>query len=247
MTVAYTNFDYFYRGPKGKPVFVPSDKGRELGNELKQLIEARVEFDNIYSHYRAGGHVAALHEHRQNKFFAKLDLKNFFYTIARNRAGHALYKIGIEDPGEYARWSTVKNPYQTPSYALPYGFVQSPAIATIVLKQSELGSLALKLSATMTVSVYLDDVSVSSDSKEDVGEALNALATTAAKSGFVVNEKKLFGPSETIELFNCRLEHSVSEVTEARRREFYSVDRSQESRDGFERYCASVIGLAAGT
>jgi hypothetical protein len=76
---------------------------------------------------------------RRKRSFARLDLENFSYSIGRNRVRHALRTLGIAHSEHYAKWSTVKNPYGNPSYALAYGFVQSPILASPVLDRSALG------------------------------------------------------------------------------------------------------------
>lgn len=140
MAIRFQNFDYSYLR-NGKHVFAPSLLGRTIGYDLKNKVESAALFDDLYFHLRPGGHIVALHEHRDNRYFARLDIERFFYNIGRNRIGRCLREIGIGRAEHYAKWSTVKNPYQTPSYALPYGFVQSPIVATLVLMLSEAGAL----------------------------------------------------------------------------------------------------------
>ena len=54
-----SQFRVLFAGPKGKPVFVPSAKGRAIGYELKALVEANYEFSPLYTHFRPRGHVGA--------------------------------------------------------------------------------------------------------------------------------------------------------------------------------------------
>lgn len=77
MSVAIPNFKYRYFR-KGKPVFVPTSIGRRIGLEVKEAIEDTYSFNPIYFHLRRGGHVAAMHHHRDNRLFAKIDIANFF-------------------------------------------------------------------------------------------------------------------------------------------------------------------------
>jgi hypothetical protein len=51
MPVQFRNFDFSYIGPKGKPVFVPTDEGREIGQTVKALVEERYEFAPFYTHF----------------------------------------------------------------------------------------------------------------------------------------------------------------------------------------------------
>ncbi len=127
MPRAFGNCDYRFDTPKGKPVFVPSAEGRKVGSELKSKIEAVFIPAPYFYHLVTGGHIRALHDHRNNNFFAKIDLENFFYSIGRNRAAHSLQELGFNraESKFYSKWSTVRNPYGRPSYSLPYGFIQS--------------------------------------------------------------------------------------------------------------------------
>ena len=160
MTVKFETYRYSYLR-KGKPVFVPSERGEAIGRELKAKVEAAINFEDIYYHLREGGHVAALHAHRDHRYFARVDIERFFYGISRNRVARELHGIGIEKAGYFAKWSCVKNPFEEPRYALPYGFVQSPILATLVLTRSGVGAFLRGLPENVTASVYMDDIALS--------------------------------------------------------------------------------------
>jgi|CXWL01.1.fsa_nt_gi hypothetical protein len=240
MTVNFRNFEFSYNSPKGKPVFVPSERGRRIGQELKELIESKVAFEPIFYHLAKGGHVAAIHSHRNNVFFAKIDLRNFFYSISRNRVARALHEAGVSKVRHYAKWSCVKSPNESPAYALPYGFVQSPILATLVLRDSALGQLAIRLADTVTTSIYLDDIAISSNDRPALESAYSSLVLAVDKSNFEINETKAVGPTSKMTLFNCELTYALTAVTAARREEFYSVARTDASVAGFEKYCEVV-------
>lgn len=239
--MAYGNVAYSYRNSKGKPVFAPSEDGRKVGYQLKEALENVFQLDDFYFHLvKNGGHVAALHAHCQNRHFARVDLENYFYSVGRNRVARSLRALDIAKSDYFARWSTVKNPYLRPSYSLPYGFVQSPVLATIVLSQSALGIYLRKLSETVVVSVYMDDIAISSNDKRKLKRAYRTLRKKALKSGFSINRAKSVAPARMMSLFNCQLSHLQSLVSEWRRDEFYSVPRTIQSAEAFERYCAAV-------
>lgn len=240
MPVKFENFAYWYLNDRAKPVFVPNEKGYEVGYRLKNLIEKRVVFDPFYFHLRPGGHVAALHEHRKNKHFARADLKNFFYSIARNRVARVLHEVGIPKAGFYAKFSCVKNPIEGPRYCLPYGFVQSPILATLVLAQSTLGAFLKEIEGEVTVSVYMDDIALSSPCGEKLQRAFDELKAKIEEANFPINVTKTLPPSELMELFNCGLERGRTSVTEVRRTTFYSEPRSAASTEAFERYCDTI-------
>jgi Reverse transcriptase (RNA-dependent DNA polymerase) len=242
MPVQHQNYDYCYE-KKSKPVFAPSDLGRIVGEDIKAKVEAVHTFEDFVYHLKKnGGHVAALHAHRPHNHFARIDFARFFYTIARNRVKRAISSLGINRAEHYAKWSTVKNPYNDPSYALPYGFVQSPILATLVLMKSEVGDRlrVLHAAGTVTVSVYVDDISLSSDDPEALEAAYAGLLGILNGAQFILSEHKLRRPSAAIDLFNCDLTSGRTAVRAERVAEFAAVDHSEASIEQFARYTLKV-------
>jgi Reverse transcriptase (RNA-dependent DNA polymerase) len=161
-----------------------------------------------FYHLLPGGHVAALHQHRRNAWFGKIDLSSFFNRIARHQLTRHLKKIGYSyrDADDLAVASTVRDA-KSGRFTLPYGFVQSPLLASVVLDRSELGRCLDGVHRQgLTLTVYVDDIIVSSDDGERVGEALLSIRAAAAKSHFPVNEKKSAGPRRSLHAFNVELQ-----------------------------------------
>lgn len=241
MAVAIPNFAYRY-DRKGKPVFVPTSIGRRIGAEIKDAVEAAYEFDAIYFHLRKGGHVAAMHHHRSNLLFASLDISNFFYSISRRRVQSALDRIGVRNACFYAKWSTVANPYENPQYALPYGFVQSPILASLVFATSNVGQhLREALPASVRVAVYVDDISLSSNSEADLMTAYDATLTVLQNEQFAVAAAKIQAPAHSIMIFNCNLEQGNTQVTQQRTQAFYDANPALPAQVGFEAYRQTVM------
>lgn len=239
MPVRFQNFDYSYLR-NGKPVFAPSSRGKQIGHDIKGKVEESFEFDSFVYHFCPGGHVAALHAHRNRAIFSRVDIETFFYGIGRNRVVRALREIGVDRANHYARWSTVKNPYGEPNYALPYGFVQSPILATLVLMTSPVGNYLRGLPNDITKSIYMDDIALSGDSLDDVTAAFNGLLAVLEQSGFQINEEKTRQPGPAMDIFNCDLAAGKTAVREDRKAEFYEGDPSAASAAAFERYCGTV-------
>ena len=82
-TAMLTNFSLKYRS-RGKWIFVPTDQCERKGRRIIKYFSGFTFPDYCY-HYRAGGHVAALHAHLENHLFFKIDIQNFYYSIARMR------------------------------------------------------------------------------------------------------------------------------------------------------------------
>jgi len=239
MVVAIPNFKFSYKR-KGKPVFVPTGIGERIGREVKNAVEAAYDFDPMYYHLRRGGHVAAMHHHRENTLFSRIDIANFFYSVSRRRVQSALDRIGISNARFYAQWSTIINPYENPKFSLPYGFVQSPILASLVLAKSEVGEFLRSLPATVSASVYMDDISLSSNCKDDLENAFKSTIDVLNADGFECSSHKLREPAPVIDIFNCDLSHQRATVREERIAAFYAEGPSQESETAFTAYCASV-------
>jgi hypothetical protein len=239
MVVKFQNFAYSYV-PKDKHVFVPNALGRKVGNDIKSQVDAVFDFDPFLYHLMPGGHVAAIHVHRTNGYFCKIDLRNFFYSISRNRVQRCLQELGIRRFNHYARWSCVKNPHAGPAYALPYGFIQSPVLSSLVLARSYLGAYLRQIPHELTVAVYADDISLSAHDQNLLWPAYWGLRHAATQSGFTLNEEKCVEPRSTITIFNCLLRSGSADVVPERIARFYKEERPPLSVTSFERYRASV-------
>ncbi len=238
MPLAFENFLYSYK-KNGKPVYAPNPFGEKLGSDLKRKVNKAYKFDNFVYHFKDGSHVLALHRHRENEFFCKIDIAKFFYSIQRNRVKRALKNIHVQRPEYYAKWSTVKNPYGS-GYVLPYGFVQSPILATLVLSISPIGVYLRKLPASITISVYMDDICLSSNSEADLQEAFDGLIAAVDEAGFSLNDEKTRRPAPHIDIFNCSLTNGKTVVLKERVDAFFAEEHSAASQAGFEVYCDIV-------
>lgn len=241
MPVSFENYSHsFLLSDRRQHVFVPSELGRRIGADVKQRVEDAYSFDDFYYHLRKRSHVAALHSHRANTYFCKIDIQNFFYSIARNRVVRTLRSIHIPRAEHYGKWSCVKNPCAGPGYALPYGFVQSPILATLVLASSEIGRELRRMALDVTVAVYVDDISLSSNDPVLLRKRYDELRHAVDVAAFTVNAQKCVAPCRDITIFNCSLRNGDTVVTPDRVTEFNNVPRSAESLAGFKRYCDSV-------
>lgn len=169
MPVQFENYTHSFL-LRDKSVFVPNDLGRRIGQDIKEKVEDSYDFEPFFYHLSAGGHVAALHAHRDKEFFCKADIENFFYSVSRNRVVRALREISINRAKHYGKWSCVRSPYENPRYALPYGFVQSSILASLALSTSAVGSFLRKISDDIAVAVYVDDITLSSNETDTLRE-----------------------------------------------------------------------------
>ena len=204
-----------------------------FGTALKASIESRWKPPSFYYHLRDGGHVKALQSHISHKFFLHLDISNFFGCINRSRVTRCLKGMySYRNSRDIALRSTVIHPdLVLNKYILPFGFVQSPIIASLCLAKSRLGRFlaASNRKDSYSVSVYMDDIIVSADDKKELQQLLGEIVPISEKSRFFLNKKKQEGPSKEITAFNIKLTNSVLSVTSERLEEFKKAYKETES------------------
>jgi hypothetical protein len=218
----------------GSWVFVPTDETVKYGQKIKKAIEDRWSPPGFYYHLRDGGHVQALSSHTNNDFFIHLDISNFFGRINKSRVTRCLKGVfSYNQAREIAVESTVRDPNDpgVGKYILPFGFVQSPLIASLCLQQSRLGRFLSDLNnmGAYKVSVYMDDIVISSNSDTGLSNVLREVKPIAEKSGFPLNEAKEEGPAEKITAFNIELSNGVLTLTEERLKDFIAAYRESDN------------------
>lgn len=208
---------------KGKWYFEPSDAGRLAGAQIKKHIEKHWVAPDYFYHLKQGGHVSALRTHLSSRYFARVDIENFFGSINQSRLTRCLNKkVNYLIAREWTKLSTVKAPTDNKKFIIPFGFVQSPILATLCLHESALGVCLKKLStqSELKISVYVDDIIISSESEEVCLAALTSLTTAAERAKFKFNEMKWEGPAKSITAFNVELSQNSMELTPRRLLEF---------------------------
>lgn len=232
----------------GSWVFVPTDESRQIGIEIKAAIQERWRPPSNYFHLREGGHVAAVKSHVENMCFAHLDIQDFFGSINRTRVTRCLKDIfGYTRAREMANHSTVVHPdREGRQFILPFGFVQSPLIASLCLYKSALGACLRRLKGKgIAVSVYVDDIVISGRDESEVLSTLAEIKQAANRAGFNLNESKEEGPSGRISAFNIVVSHQLLAICPDRWLEFikaFKASESEQQKDGILGYVSSVNG-----
>lgn len=230
-------------------VFVPTPEFIEYGTKVKQAITEKWRSPNYYYHLRSGGHVQALKKHTKHQYFIHLDIQNFFGQINRSRATRCLKEhFSYSEARTIAIKSTVALPRSTKKkYILPFGFVQSAIVASLCLHKSTLGKYLLYLAKqnNLAVSVYMDDIIISSDNQQQLEEVLASVEVAAEKAGFPLNKTKQEGPCDQITAFNILLTGNGLKITEKRLNEFVEVFKASTNpnqKDGILNYikCISI-------
>lgn len=223
-----------------------SSDSKASGIKIKSAIEDCWTPPDNYYHLRNGGHVAAMKAHCSNTCFIHLDIKNFFGAINKSRVTRCLKRhFGYSDARLIARESTVKHPTNPKKYILPFGFVQSPIIASICLFKSSLGKHLNKLSFTkdVVVSVYMDDIIISMEDEDMADDILCEVKCAADKSRLPLNEIKEEGPADQVTAFNINLSHKNLKIDDVRLSEFidnFTLSGNDAQRKGIRQYIKSV-------
>ncbi|NML93048.1 reverse transcriptase domain-containing protein [Novosphingobium olei] len=207
----------------GTRVYVPTHHGRSRGYEIKSAIEARWKAPSYYYHLQEGGHVAAARLHSGAPWVASVDLQRFFDQITRQRVHRSLKRLRFShaDAWDMACDSTVDKKPPRRHFSIPFGFVQSPLLSSLVLSHSALGQAIRKLRQQgSTVTVYMDDITLSGDSEHAVQAALGTLQQAADASRFSFNPTKVQPPGASVTNFNIAFGSGSMLVTDKRMKAF---------------------------
>lgn len=216
------NYEECFLNQKKKWVFCPTKECKNRGylyieNILKKWISPSYLF-----HFKKGGHVAAVKTHQNNKYFCKIDLKDFFPNIKKNKVQRILKKVGFSfnKSKEMAEWSTVASKQNKHLRNLPYGFVQSQIIASLCLDFSSLGTYLKKISSNDTLTVYVDDIIISGNNKTHLKSIYLKSLEKLVESGFTLNETKSHPPQINTCAFNINIKQNEIYITKDRINKF---------------------------
>lgn len=234
-----------YQLKPGRWVFAPTDEAKKTGAHIKRSVASHWKPPSFYYHLRNGGHIAAVRSHELSRFFFRADLDDFFGRVNRSRVTRCLkHWFSYAEAREMASESVVKRPGET-AFVLPYGFVQSPILASLALEKSKLGALLRSLHGgrDFTVSVYVDDIIISGHDEARLKGAAIQLDHVASVSHFPLSTGKTEGPASGVTAFNIELSHMMLRITDARLaalRNDYQATESAYCKAGIVSYVESV-------
>lgn len=132
--------------------------------------------------------------------------------------------FGYEIAIKYAEQSTVRNP-KSEKQSLPFGFIQSSIIASLCLYKSALGRVIADCARNpdLAVSVYVDDIILSSKDKQILDAATLEVQSAATRSLFKLNKAKEIISSPKITAFNVELTTNELFLTQERLRQFSEI------------------------
>ena len=129
---------------------------------------------------------------------------------------------------------------------IPYGFVQSMAMATLSVEKSLLGRKIKEFRDTgATITMYVDDIIISSNKYMQAEHIYNELMASALECGLQISDQKTSRPKESVGAFNCDVSHSLIAINEERMQKFREQlsQANEKQRMAILRY-ASVINPA---
>ncbi|TBM18442.1 RNA-directed DNA polymerase [Hafnia paralvei] len=145
-------------------------------------------------------HNALRHATTKNKYYVKIDLKDFFPSIKYNDFEHAFktYRDRIDFPNNLDTevLFLIKGACFIPDLSLPIGFPTSPIIANFVAREFD-EKLTVKLNSidrlNATYTRYADDIIISTGKKGCSKQIINAVKSTLKdiKPNFKINLKKV--------------------------------------------------------
>lgn len=227
-------------------VFVPTANNANYGRFVKNSIAEKWKPPQNYYHLRDGGHIRALKSHLQDQYFIHVDIDNFFGNINRSKVTRALKSFFSYD---LARRISIDSTVRLPEtseikYILPFGFIQSPVIASLCLYKSRLGTYLENLAHKgIMVSVYMDDIIISGNDKNNLTSIMNDISIIAQKSKLPFNKNTEEMPNLRITAFNIHLSNNYLEITNDRMREFseaFILAENDFQRDGIINYIDAV-------
>lgn len=234
-----------YQLKPGRWVFAPTDEAKKVGDGIKRSVASRWKPPTFYYHLRNGGHVSAVLSHASSRVFFRADLDDFFGRVNRSRVTRCLKSwFAYAEAREMASESVVKRP-DDGAFVLPYGFVQSPILASLALDKSKLGSCLRSLhgSGKVKVSIYVDDIILSGEDEPLLQQAVAQLEQAANASQFPLSTGKTEGPAAGVTAFNIELSHEMLRITDERLtllRDAYQATESEHRKAGIVSYIESV-------
>jgi hypothetical protein len=224
----------------GKFAYIQDKKTRVAAYKNLEKLEKRWNPPNWFYHFARGGHIAAIQQHLDQAYFGRLDIHQFFPSITKNHIIRALVKVRMPflEASQFAADSVVKVGGRL---CLPYGFVQSSHLASLVLDKSALGvALRKERARGIRLTVFMDDILVSGTSQETVGAAMKRIHQAAAEASLAITDK-VEGPARKVTAFNIEFSHREMRVTDDRMLDF----RQKCISAGKTPRSAGVIGYVA--
>lgn len=144
--------------------------------------------------------------HRNNRYFACLDIEDFFPSIGEQQIFRLFHLIGY---GYNAAF--ILTQLCTYRESLPQGGVTSPSLSNLITSRLDRRLSGYTSLRNITYTRYADDMTFSCNNRILLNKSLNFLKTIVEDEKFIINEKKtrLMGPK-----IHCRVTGLVKNSSE---------------------------------
>ncbi|MEG2250854.1 MAG: reverse transcriptase domain-containing protein [Bacilli bacterium] len=202
---------------KGKKRRIISYKGNSFGNELRKFHESLVSHlldyfkfsDNAYGYIKGKSIQQCLEKHRNDNYFVKVDVKNFFNSISKAKL-NSIFRILISTQNiDEAKSLFISNNKKVKLMKLitdfsgyqkilscccyynkvPLGFSSSPTLSNIYMILFD--ALLEEDLKDLHYSRYADDILISSDKKIDNIAIIRTIENKLSYFDLKLNEKKI--------------------------------------------------------
>lgn len=240
-----------YKNKKGKWIYTQTDYGKKIGAQVCSALSFW-GIPKYFYHLQKGGHVSALKYHlidSQNEFlsrerwFSRFDIDNFYGSVTRNKLVRALKPlVGYARASEIASCSLVLNP-ESSKKMLPFGFFQSPILASIFLHNCYLGRELEKLSSSdvVKVTVFVDDIILSSSDKNALVSATSRIVDAFERSNLTKSRKKCGLVTKELSAFNVLTNGSFLKLTDEKVEDFVFRLVRSTTADGHNEFVVDGI------
>jgi hypothetical protein len=196
--------------------------GRAEWSELRRRILARWQPSPEFKTFAHTGHIAALRPHLSHKWFAVIDLLDFYDHVTRTKVYRSLENIGFGRPEAFrlAGDATVRQGHKV---SLARGFRQSSMLAALALEQSLFGSYLRRRTSRSTITVFSDDIIISSEDCDELQEEFLKLLEVLERSNFPVHPRKTQFPRSEAQVFNMKVSHGTLRFTDERMWKFLTA------------------------
>lgn len=202
-----------------KYAFKQTDESFRDGVKISQEILLRWMPPRIFYHHRKGGHLAAYKKHLSNSYFSHVDISRFFFSITRNKVLKSLKSIGIDFlSANYYSASSVVNFHG--KRFLPYGFYQSQIIASLCLYNSAAGRFLKNAPKEICLSLYVDDILISSENCDLLKEYCLNLMEKIEESNYSYAAEKCEIAQPMVTAFNIEISQRSGVITADRMEKF---------------------------
>lgn len=131
--------------------------------------------------------VMCAEKHKNNLYMLRMDLKNFFPSISRERVFYQFVNMGYNT---YA--SNLLTNICVDNDKLPQGAVTSPYLANIICYKLDIRIATYCNKRDITYTRYADDLTFSSDNRDALRNIYGMIKKIVQSEGFSVNENKTY-------------------------------------------------------